>query len=112
MAEPLPAFVRRRKASWEELAALLDSLEKGSMALLDPGRLDRLYRRTASDLAHARTFYPGSDAEVYSTGSALGATAPSTEGAAPRAVRWRTSSGMTSPAPSPSRRASSSRRSA
>jgi uncharacterized membrane protein SpoIIM required for sporulation len=68
MAEPLPRFVRRRKASWEELSSLLDSLDKGRTALADLSRLDRLYRRAASDLAHARTFYPGSDAALYLNG--------------------------------------------
>jgi uncharacterized membrane protein SpoIIM required for sporulation len=65
MAEPLPAFVRRRRASWEELGALLSKLEKGGASLADLGRLDGLYRRAASDLARARTFYPGSDAALY-----------------------------------------------
>jgi uncharacterized membrane protein SpoIIM required for sporulation len=68
MAEPLPAFVRRRRPSWEELAALLDALEKGRATLADLGRLDRLYRRASSDLAHARTFYEGSDATLYLNG--------------------------------------------
>lgn len=68
MAEPLPAFVRRRKASWEELVGLLEQLEKGRATLSELGRLDGLYRRAASDLAHARTFYPGSDAELYLNG--------------------------------------------
>jgi uncharacterized membrane protein SpoIIM required for sporulation len=68
MAEPLPAFVRRRRPSWEELLSLLGALEKGRLTLADLGRLDRLYRRAASDLAHARTFYPGSDATRYLNG--------------------------------------------
>lgn len=65
MAEPLPLFVQRRRAGWEDLSRLLDRLEHGDLTLDDLQRLDRLYRRTASDLAQARSFYAGSEAFVF-----------------------------------------------
>ncbi|MGC4120093.1 MAG: stage II sporulation protein M [Myxococcales bacterium] len=65
MAESLPHFVQRRRASWEELGGLLDGLERSRLSVADLARLDRLYRRAASDLAHANTFFTGSDAAVY-----------------------------------------------
>lgn len=65
MAESLPQFVQRRRPSWEELSGLLDGLERSRLAVADLQRLDRLYRRASSDLAHANTFYAGSDAATY-----------------------------------------------
>lgn len=65
MAEPLPQFVRRRRGAWDELAQLLDGLDRERLDLSELQKLDRLYRRTASDLAQARTFYPGSEALLF-----------------------------------------------
>ena len=65
MAESLPQFVQRRRPAWEELGTLLDGLERARLSVADLQRLDRLYRRAASDLAHANTFFAGADATVY-----------------------------------------------
>lgn len=65
MAEPLPRFVQRRRPDWDALARLLDALEGGKLGLEELQRLDRLYRRAASDLARARSAYAGSDAAVH-----------------------------------------------
>lgn len=65
MAERLPQFVQRRRPAWEELGALVDALERSRLSVGDLQRLDRLYRRAASDLAHANTFFAGSDAAAY-----------------------------------------------
>jgi len=65
MAEGLPQFVQRRRPAWEELGALVDGLERGHLPVADLQKLDRLYRRAASDLAHANTFFAGSDAAAY-----------------------------------------------
>jgi uncharacterized membrane protein SpoIIM required for sporulation/uncharacterized RDD family membrane protein YckC len=61
----LLAFVSRRREAWTELETRLDGLGRGGMALADLDALDRLYRRATSDLAHARTFYPGTVATAY-----------------------------------------------
>jgi uncharacterized membrane protein SpoIIM required for sporulation len=65
VAESLPLFVQRRRPAWEELSGLLDGLERSRLSVDDLQKLDRLYRRTASDLAHANTFFAGSDAATY-----------------------------------------------
>jgi uncharacterized membrane protein SpoIIM required for sporulation len=65
MAESLPQFVQRRRSGWEALARLVEGLERAQLTLEDLQALDRHYRRAASDLAHARTFFAGSEAFVY-----------------------------------------------
>jgi len=59
------AFVRRRRAGWERLAALSSRVEGGSLSLAEVEELDRLYRRAVGDLSWARGAFPGSDAEGY-----------------------------------------------
>lgn len=69
------AFVRARRPSWERLEALVDRVGRSPLHLAEVEELDRLYRRTAGDLAWARTAFPGSDAEGYLaqlTGRAFG----------------------------------------
>lgn len=61
MAEPLPAFVARRRPDWEELQRLLAGHRARSLRLAQIQVLDRLYRRASADLAHAQAFYPGTD---------------------------------------------------
>lgn len=65
MAEPLPAFVGRRRPDWESLQGLLARQREGTLRLDELRRLDTLYRRAAADLAHAQTFYPGTDAHRF-----------------------------------------------
>lgn len=59
------AFVGKRRASWERLQALAGRVDAGTLSLAEVEELDRLYRRAAGDLAHARAAFPGSDAEGY-----------------------------------------------
>ncbi|HEU4383191.1 MAG TPA: stage II sporulation protein M [Anaeromyxobacteraceae bacterium] len=59
------AFVRRKRAAWERLAALTARLGSGGLGLEEVEELDRLYRRAVGDLAWARTAFPGSDLEGY-----------------------------------------------
>ncbi len=59
------AFVRRKRAGWERLAALTARLGSGALGLEEVEELDRLYRRAVGDLAWARAAYPGSDVEGY-----------------------------------------------
>lgn len=59
------AFVRRRRAGWERLAALTARLGSGPLPLEEVEELDRLYRRAVGDLAWARAAYPGSDVAGY-----------------------------------------------
>jgi len=61
------AFVRAGRASWERLAELSARVDQGTLSLADVEELDRLTRRAAGDLAHARVAFPGSDAEGYLT---------------------------------------------
>jgi uncharacterized membrane protein SpoIIM required for sporulation len=65
MSEALPAFVARKKPSWEQLTHLLDALDARKLAAPQLAELDRLYRRAAADLARAQTDYPGTDAHRY-----------------------------------------------
>jgi uncharacterized membrane protein SpoIIM required for sporulation len=58
-------FVRDRRASWERLDALAGRVGREPLSLAEVEELDRLYRRTAGDLAWARSAFPGSDAEGY-----------------------------------------------
>ncbi|MBN1210437.1 MAG: stage II sporulation protein M [Myxococcaceae bacterium] len=65
MAAPLPTFVGRRRPDWESLQGLLARQREGGMGLAELRRLDTLYRRAAADLAHAQTFYPGTDVHRF-----------------------------------------------
>jgi uncharacterized membrane protein SpoIIM required for sporulation len=65
MAVPLTAFVGRRRPDWEALQGLLAQQREGTLGLEGLRRLDTLYRRAAADLAHAQTFYPGTDAHRF-----------------------------------------------
>jgi uncharacterized membrane protein SpoIIM required for sporulation len=69
------AFVQAHRARWERLDALAARVGRGRLALAEVEELDRLYRRTAGDLAWARAAFPGSDVEGYLaqlTGRAFG----------------------------------------
>lgn len=59
------AFVRGRRESWERLEALVARIGRSPLSLAEVEELDRLYRRTAGDLAWARSAFPGSEAEGY-----------------------------------------------
>lgn len=59
------AFVQARRPSWERLELLVGRVGNAPLALAEVEELDRLYRRTAGDLAWARANFPGSDAEGY-----------------------------------------------
>lgn len=61
MAEPLPAFVARRKPDWARLEAMLAQQQRGGLTLADVSTLDALYRRTSADLAAAQAAYAGTD---------------------------------------------------
>lgn len=65
MALPLPAFVAKRRGDWDSLQALLGRQRAGALRLEELRTLDTLYRRAAADLAHAQTFYPGTDAHRF-----------------------------------------------
>jgi uncharacterized membrane protein SpoIIM required for sporulation len=59
------AFVRARRETWERLEALSGRVDGGRLTLVEVEELDRIYRRTAGDLAHARAAFAGTDAEGY-----------------------------------------------
>jgi uncharacterized membrane protein SpoIIM required for sporulation len=65
VAVPLPTFVARRRPDWESLQALLARQRAGTLRLDELRTLDTLYRRASSDLAHAQTFYPATDAHRF-----------------------------------------------
>ncbi len=65
MAEPLTAFVARRKPDWDALEALLGNARRGKLQLPDVEALDRLYRAAASDLAHAQSFFSATDVHRF-----------------------------------------------
>jgi len=65
VAVPLPAFVGQRRPDWEALQGLLGRQRAGTLRLEELRTLDTLYRRAAADLAHAQTFYPGTDAHRF-----------------------------------------------
>ncbi|AEI66555.1 stage II sporulation protein M [Corallococcus macrosporus] len=65
MATPLPAYVARRRADWDALQALLAKQRSGTLKLEELRTLDTLYRRASADLAHAQTFYAGTDAHRF-----------------------------------------------
>lgn len=56
-------FVQRRIADWRALEALL--AQGASTSLDQVAQVDRLYRRASADLAHAQTFFGGSDVHRY-----------------------------------------------
>jgi uncharacterized membrane protein SpoIIM required for sporulation len=58
-------FVKARRQSWERLDSLAGRVGRDPLSLTEVEELDRLYRRTAGDLAWARSAFPGSDAEGY-----------------------------------------------
>jgi uncharacterized membrane protein SpoIIM required for sporulation len=61
-------FVARHQERWQELAGILDQAQKLGPQRLPTAtveRLGRLYRWAASDLAYARTYFPGSQASLY-----------------------------------------------
>ncbi|MCM2335112.1 MAG: stage II sporulation protein M [Anaeromyxobacteraceae bacterium] len=64
-ARGVAAFVRARREGWERLEALSARVDGGRLSLAEVEELDRLYRRAAGDLAHARAAFPGTDAEGY-----------------------------------------------
>lgn len=61
MAEPLPAFVARRKPEWTRLESMLTRQRAGQLTLAELSELDGLYRRTSADLAFAQATYAGTD---------------------------------------------------
>ncbi|MFZ5469238.1 MAG: stage II sporulation protein M [Myxococcota bacterium] len=65
MAEPLSSFVSRRRADWDALGRLLEARRTESLRLEELRELDRLYRRAASDVAHAQAFFPGTDVHRF-----------------------------------------------
>jgi uncharacterized membrane protein SpoIIM required for sporulation len=65
VATPLPAFVARRRPDWDALKELLTRQRAGTLRLDELHTLDVLYRRAASDLAHAQTFYAGTDVHRF-----------------------------------------------
>ncbi len=65
MAEPISAFVARRKPDWSALEAALQSLAGKKLDLPHLTQLDRLYRVTTADLATAQTHYPNSDVHRF-----------------------------------------------
>lgn len=61
-------FVARRQHAWKELAGILATVQRRGarrLPLEQVERLGRLYRLAASDLAYARTYFPGSQAEAH-----------------------------------------------
>lgn len=61
MAEPLPAFVARRRPEWTRLEQMLAQQRAGSLTLADVSTIDSLYRRASADLAFAQAAYAGTD---------------------------------------------------
>ncbi len=57
--------MQRRKVQWQRLSSLIDGLAARKLSLAELQELDRLYRRASTDLARARTTYPGSEALAY-----------------------------------------------
>lgn len=61
-------FVARHQERWQELTTVLDQVQKQGhrhLSLETVQRLGKLYRWTASDLAYARTYFPGSNVSAY-----------------------------------------------
>ena len=61
MAEPLPAFVARRKPEWNRLEKMLEQQRARKLTLADLSSLETLYRRASADLALAQSAYAGTD---------------------------------------------------
>jgi uncharacterized membrane protein SpoIIM required for sporulation len=61
MAEPLPAFVARRKPEWTQLEGMLAKVRGKGLSLAELTTLDGLYRRASADLAVAQGAYAGTD---------------------------------------------------
>ncbi len=61
----MPAFVARRRPDWSALETALSSLKTRALALEQLQQLDRLYRATTADLAHAQTHYANTDIHRY-----------------------------------------------
>jgi len=64
-ARNVATFVQSRRQRWDRLAALVARVGREPLPLGEVEELDRLYRRTASDLSWARAAFPDSDAEGY-----------------------------------------------
>lgn len=61
-------FAARRREEWEELSRILAEMQRKGprqMPLAAIQRVGKLYRQSASDLAYARTYFPGSRIAVY-----------------------------------------------
>jgi len=61
-------FVARRQEQWQELSRILGEMQRQGvrrMPLPMLERVGRLYRQAASDLAYARTYFPGSSTVHY-----------------------------------------------
>lgn len=61
-------FVARRQTQWQALSTILTQMQGRGARRLPPDMVQevgRLYRQTASDLAYARTYYPGSSVTTY-----------------------------------------------
>jgi uncharacterized membrane protein SpoIIM required for sporulation len=61
-------FVARRQQQWQQLSRILGELQRqGARRIPLPmvQEVGRLYRQTASDLAYARTYYPGTGTATY-----------------------------------------------
>jgi uncharacterized membrane protein SpoIIM required for sporulation len=65
LAEPLNAFVTRRRGDWEKLSQLLTRQRSGALPLAQLQLLDALYRRATTDLAYAQSFFPSTDAHRF-----------------------------------------------
>jgi uncharacterized membrane protein SpoIIM required for sporulation len=61
-------FVARRQQQWQQLSRILGEMQRQGprrMPLDMVQEVGRLYRQTASDLAYARTYFPGSATQRY-----------------------------------------------
>jgi|APLak6261679142_1056127.scaffolds.fasta_scaffold00054_52 uncharacterized membrane protein SpoIIM required for sporulation len=65
MAEPLPAFVARRRPEWTQLETMIARLKAKALTLADLTTLDALYRRVSADLAVAQASYPNTDVQRF-----------------------------------------------
>ena len=65
MAEPLPAFVARRRPEWTQLEAMLARQKSKSLSLPELTKLDALYRGASADLAVAQAAYAGTDVQRF-----------------------------------------------
>lgn len=61
----IATFVQRRIADWRTLERLLEGLRGRTLSLEQLGQIDRLYRRASGDLAHAQSFFGGSDVHRF-----------------------------------------------